>query len=113
MTEHEPTAKPSSRRRLLRIAGLFAVVLIGLLLAAPWIIAGTGLRDWLINKIMGTGLGTQPAYADVYSELASVTASGARPDNLIDRLIAGGSNTRAISKGVCAAMLGNATTLVQ
>ena len=69
--------------------------------------------DPLINRIMGSGLTSQPAYADVYSELASVTASGARPDNLIDRLIAGGSNTRAISKGVCAAMLGNATTLVQ
>jgi hypothetical protein len=69
--------------------------------------------DPLINRIMGSGLASQPAYADVYSELASVSASGARPDNLIDRLVAGGSNTRAIAKGVCAAMLGNATTLVQ
>jgi hypothetical protein len=69
--------------------------------------------DPLVNRIMGTSLASQPAYADVYSELASATANGTRPDNLVDRLIAGGSTTRAISKGVCAAMLGNATTLVQ
>ena len=69
--------------------------------------------DPLIDRIMGSGLASQPSYADVYSELASVAAAGTRPDNLIDRLIAGGSNTRAIAKGVCAAMLGNATTLVQ
>lgn len=67
----------------------------------------------LINDIMGTGLASQPAFADVYSELASFSAAGTRPDNLIDRLLAGGSDTRAISKGVCAAMLGNATTLIQ
>jgi hypothetical protein len=60
-------------------------------------------------------LGSQPAYADVYAELASfVSDGGARPDNLIDRLLAvGTSDTRAISKGVCAAVLGSATTLVQ
>lgn len=67
----------------------------------------------LINDIMGTGLTSQPAYADVYGELASVSASGGRPSNLIDRLLAGGSDTRSISKGVCAAMLGNAATLIQ
>ena len=69
--------------------------------------------DPLIDRVMGTGLTSQPAYADVYGELASVAASGGRPDNLVDRLIAGGSNTRAIAKGVCAAMLGNAATLIQ
>ncbi|MEM7433146.1 MAG: LamG domain-containing protein [Pseudomonadota bacterium] len=68
----------------------------------------------LINNIMGTGLASQPAFADVYAELASYTSGGgARPDNLVTRLYNGGSDTRAISKGVCAAMLGNATTLVQ
>ena len=67
----------------------------------------------LINDIMGTGLASQPAFADVHAELATFSAAGDRPDNLIDRLLAGSSDTRAISKGVCAAMLGNATTLVQ
>ncbi len=85
--------------------------------AAPATAFSAGNRglfvDPMINRIMGTGLASQPAYADVYSELASVAASGGRPSNLVDRLIAGGSTTRAISKGVCAAMLGNATTLVQ
>ena len=67
----------------------------------------------LIDKIMGTGLATQPAYADVHAELATFQAAGGRPDNLVDRLLAGGSDTRAISKGVCAAMLGSAATLIQ
>ena len=85
--------------------------------AAPATAFSAGNRglfvDPIIDRIMGTGIASQPAYADVYSELASVAASGSRPSNLVDRLIAGGSTTRAISKGVCAAMLGNATTLVQ
>jgi Concanavalin A-like lectin/glucanases superfamily len=67
----------------------------------------------LIDKIMGTGLATQPAYAAVHTELATFQAAGGRPDNLVDRLLAGGSDTRAISKGVCAAMLGSAATLIQ
>jgi hypothetical protein len=49
----------------------------------------------------------------VYTELAAAISDGSRPDNLVDRLIAGGSNTVAISKGVCAATLGSAATLVQ
>ena len=70
--------------------------------------------DPLIDRIMGTGLGSQPARAEVYAELASyLSGGGDRPDNLVDRLRAGGSDTRAIAKGVCAAMLGSAVTLVQ
>jgi hypothetical protein len=69
--------------------------------------------DPMINYAMGTGLASQPAYADVNAELATFQAAGGRPDNLIDRLLAGGSDTRAISKGVCAATIGNAATLVQ
>ena len=86
----------------------------------------------LIDHIMGTGLANQPAYAAVYEELAGFQAVGDRPDNLIDRLLdpplfdefgsrlldENGdpivpSDTRGIAKGVCAAMLGNATTLIQ
>ncbi len=82
----------------------------------------TGNRGVYVNKliddIMGTGLATQPASASVYGELASDSSNGVRPDNLIDRLLnpppgAIPSDTRAISKGVCAAMLGSATTLIQ
>ena len=70
--------------------------------------------DPLIDRVMGTGLGSQPARADVYEELASyLSGGGDRPDNLVDRLRAGGSDTRAIAKGVCAAVLGSAVTLVQ
>ena len=36
-----------------------------------------------------------------------------RRGDLIDRLIAGGTNTRSIAKGTCAAVLGSAVTLVQ
>ena len=67
----------------------------------------------LINNIMGTNLGSQPAFADVYAELASFQAAGGRPDNLVQRLLDGSGDTRAIAKGVCAAMLGNAATLIQ
>jgi len=79
--------------------------------------------DPLIDRIMGNGLGTQPARAEVYAELASYQDIGTgRPDNLIDRLLnpppvdgvpSVPSDTRGIAKGVCAAMLGNATTLIQ
>jgi len=78
----------------------------------------------LIDRIMGTNIGSQPVRAEVYLELAfyqdptpqvdpTTGESLDRPDNLVDRLIAGGSDTRSIGKGVCAAMLGNAVTLVQ
>ena len=78
----------------------------------------------LIDRIMGTNIGSQPVRADVYMELAQYQdptpqvdpitgASLDRPDNLVDRLVAGGSDTRSIGKGVCAAMLGSAVTLVQ
>jgi hypothetical protein len=68
----------------------------------------------LLDSIMGTGLDSQPDVAAAYGELASFSAvPNGRPDNLIDRLLAGPSDTRAISKGVCAAMLGSAVTLVQ
>jgi hypothetical protein len=78
----------------------------------------------LIDRIMGTNIGSQPVRAEVYLELASfqdptpqvdpiTLVSLDRPDNLVDRLVAGGSDTRSIGKGVCAAMLGNAVTLVQ
>jgi hypothetical protein len=72
--------------------------------------------DPLINSIMGTNLASQPAYADVYDELAGFVAPIPvvnRPDNLVKRLVDGGSNTRAVAKGVCAAMIGNAVTLIQ
>ncbi|MEJ2256806.1 MAG: hypothetical protein P8X98_07315, partial [Woeseiaceae bacterium] len=73
----------------------------------------------LISRAVGhtstsARIASQPDYADVHAELAAyLSGGGARPDNLIDRLLAGNSDTRAISKGVCAAVLGSATTLVQ
>jgi hypothetical protein len=72
----------------------------------------------LINDIMGSGLASQPALAVVYGELDATAGDGVRPDNLIDRLLnpppgAVAGDTRAISKGVCAAMLGSAATLIQ
>ncbi len=88
----------------------------------PATVLAPGARDLLVDPLItnivgnapaGPVLGTQPTYATVYSELASFQAAGGRPNNLIDRLIAGGSDTRAIAKGVCAATLGNGVTLVQ
>ncbi len=61
----------------------------------------------------GVQLASQPSYTSVYDEVAAFPAAGNRPDNLIDRLLAGSSDTRAIAKGACAAILGSAATLVQ
>ena len=61
----------------------------------------------------GTQLISAPTYTSVHDELAAFQAAGTRPDNLIDRLLAGPSDTRAIAKGVCASVLGSAATLVQ
>jgi len=77
-----------------------------------------GFVDPLIARAVGQTSGgpqivTQPTYTEVYTEVASFSASGGRPDNLIDRLLAGPSDTRAIAKGVCASVLGSAATLVQ
>ncbi len=90
--------------------------------AAPATAFGGANRDLfvdpLIANIIGNGrtgpqIASQPAFTTVYDELAAAAGDGNRPDNLVDRLIAGGSSTEAISKGVCAATLGSAATLVQ
>ena len=63
---------------------------------------------------LGLQLASQPSYAVVNDEVASgLPIPGGRPNNLIDRLLVGGSDTRAIAKGVCASVLGSAATLVQ
>ena len=74
--------------------------------------------DPLIERAIGQTSGgpqltSQPSYTIVYDEVAAFAAAGDRPDNLIDRLLAGTSDTRAIAKGVCASVLGSAATLVQ
>ena len=56
---------------------------------------------------------TQPDFMDVPDELGFAAAAGTYPGDLIDRLIAGGTDTRSIAKGACAAVLGSAATLVQ
>ncbi len=91
--------------------------------AAPGVAFSAGNRDAFVEPLIESAVGhsststpiaSQPSYADVHSEMASfVSGGGARPDNLIDRLLTGTSNTRAISKGVCASVLGSAATLVQ
>ena len=65
------------------------------------------------NSRNGVQLASQPSFSVIYDELAAATSDGTRPDNLVDRLVAGGSSTEAVAKGVCAAALGNATTLIQ
>ena len=91
--------------------------------AAPGVAFSAGNRDAFVEPLIERAVGhsststpitSQPSYTDVHAEMASfVSGGGARPDNLIDRLLAGTSNTRAISKGVCASVLGSAATLVQ
>lgn len=69
----------------------------------------------LLDGMMGVDLQSQPLYPDLRDELGYATADAVtgRPDNLIDRLLAGSADTRAIAKGVCAAVLGSAVTTFQ
>lgn len=69
----------------------------------------------LVDKIMGVAILSQPDAVDVEDELAynNFDPISRRPKNLIDRLIAGGANTRSIAKGTCAAVLGSAAMLIQ
>lgn len=69
----------------------------------------------LVDRVMGIGIQTQPDAVDVEGEIAynAPDPLTQRPANLIDRLIAGGTDTRSISKGACAAVLGSAAMLVQ
>ena len=67
----------------------------------------------LVDNVMGFAVQTQPQFSVVRDELGFAAVSGTHPGDLIDRLIAGGTGTRAISKGTCAAILGSAVTLVQ
>ncbi len=71
--------------------------------------------DPLVNNVVGTGIQTQPDITSIRDELGFVSSDGTRPDNLIDRLLVSPDNpdTRAIAKGVCAAVLGSAVTTVQ
>jgi mono/diheme cytochrome c family protein len=84
-----------------------------------------GTRDAFVEPLVrravghsssGPQIASQPSYDTVHEELASyLSGGGDRPDNLIERLLdpQSTSNTRDIAKGVCAAVLGSATTLVQ
>ena len=48
------------------------------------------------------------------SRVGSSSSNGTRPANLVDRLLNNGTaDTRSVAKGVCAAVLGSAVTLVQ
>ena len=91
--------------------------------AAPGTAFSVANRDAFVEPLIERAIGhsstsaaiaSQPSYALVHAELASFISGGQpRPDNLVDRLLAGTSDTRAIAKGVCASVLGSAATLVQ
>jgi hypothetical protein len=67
----------------------------------------------LLDNVMGIAIMTQPDFMDVRDELGFAAIAGTHPGDLIDRLVAGGTDTRSIAKGSCAAVLGSAVTLVQ
>ena len=71
------------------------------------------IERFIGNPRVGTQIDTQPTFDTVFTELADFDAVGGRPDDLVDRLVLGGSDTRSVAKGVCAAALGNAATLIQ
>ena len=67
----------------------------------------------LVDNMMGIAIQTQPDFVTVRDELGFAPIAGAYPGDLIDRLIAGGTDTASIAKGACAAVLGSAVTLIQ
>ncbi len=76
--------------------------------------------DPLIDRVMGIGVLTQPDFVEVQDELGYATTADlpvGRPDNLINRLLSSPTvpapNTRAISKAVCASVVGSAVTLIK
>jgi hypothetical protein len=57
MSEQTASTSPTPKRRwrrAIRILGLFAILLVALIAAAPWIVAHTGLRDTAINAILAS-----------------------------------------------------------
>jgi hypothetical protein len=76
------------------------------------------LIDPLIDRVMNIAVMTQPDFVEVKNELGYATAVPlGRPANLIDRLISSPTipapDTRAISKAVCAGVVGSAVTLIK
>jgi len=69
----------------------------------------------LVDNFMGIAIQSQPDAATIENEIGynAFDPLTQRPQNLIDRLIAGGTDTRSIAKGACAAVLGSAVMLVQ
>jgi hypothetical protein len=57
----------------------------------------------LLDRVIGTGLGSQPAAADVRTELSTLMA----------RLMTGGASTATVTKAACAALLGSGALTVQ
>ena len=57
MSEQAAANKPTPKRpriRIIRVLGISAIVLAVLIVAAPWIVARTGLRDTAINAILAS-----------------------------------------------------------
>ena len=91
--------------------------------AAPGQAFSVTNRDSFVEPLIARAVGhsstspqldSQPSYTIVHDEIAAfISGGGNRPDNLIDRLLGGTSDTRAIAKGVCASVLGSAVTLIQ
>jgi hypothetical protein len=91
--------------------------------AAPGQAFGAANRASFVEPLIARAVGhsstspqldSQPSYTIVHDEIAAfISGGGNRPDNLIDRLLGGTSDTRAIAKGVCASVLGSAVTLIQ
>jgi len=90
--------------------------------AAPGTAFSVANRDSFVEPLIARAVGhsstspqlaSQPGYNVVRDEVAAFPGGGARPENLIDRLLGGTSDTPAIAKGVCASVLGSAVTLVQ
>jgi hypothetical protein len=76
------------------------------------------LVNTLVNKIVGTGLASQPDVNAIRDEIAGKQPNDANAPGLINRLVGGptGSNAsggRTVMKAACGAVLGSGNTLIQ
>jgi hypothetical protein len=82
------TPTPKRRRfRILRILGFFLILMLLLIVAAPWIVAHTGLRDEAINEIVASPSVTASSDSASFSWFSPLSVHGLHlksPNNHVD-----------------------------
>src|SRR6516225_820092 len=84
MSEQTASTTPTPKRRrhrTIRILGLFAILLAVLIVAAPWIVAHTGLRDTAINEIVASPTVTASSDSASFGWFSPLSVPGLHPNS--------------------------------